>query len=150
MSSSAENDILVKFLDSLHGSISNSILSLSFKATSANLLTSEEQEKCTIPILTPSQQFNQFMHFITHKVNSDPSTLTVFITEVIGSEPSFSKLAHEMRKLQTSSANSVRMEIVHALEVYLSLLTGIVFHIYPWPQKSFILALCFYILSAAL
>ena len=105
MSSSVESDILIKYRDRLHNEISGSIITLSVKATTANLLTTEEQERCTIPHSTQSEQANQFVQYITHKVNNDPSTLVVFIKDVLGKEEVFSKLAHEMCKHVSSSCS---------------------------------------------
>ncbi len=98
---SVESKLLRESRGTLHDLISGSIINLSIKATSANLLTKEEQEKCSHMTLTGGEQANQFMRYISNKVSSDPSNLEVFIEKVLGKEGTFQKFAQELCKYNT-------------------------------------------------
>ena len=94
-STNVESTLLRESWDEIHGLIKGSIINLSIKAISVSLLTNEEQENCTHQSLTGSDQANRFMQYISNKVKNDPSTLKVFITNVLGKEPAFLKFTQQ-------------------------------------------------------
>ncbi len=95
---SKESKLLRENWASIHSQISGSIVNLSIKATSANLLTKEEQEKCTHQSLIDSEQANRFMQYISNRVSYKPENLEIFINKILSLDGAFTRLARELCK----------------------------------------------------
>ena len=90
-----ELEILRTYNDRLHSLIRGSMITVSRKALSQKLISSEEHSKCTHVKYTDDEKANLFLQYVSSRVENDPRTLSVFLN-VLKQEPSFQQAVEGM------------------------------------------------------